>query len=146
MVLNAGYLGLIPGLGRSHGERKGYPLQYSGLENSMDCIVHRVAKSQTWLSDFHFHISTVVFEKTFESPLHCKEIKPGNQSWIFIGRTDAEAKAPILWAPDAKSQLTGKDPDAGKDWRQEKGMRRRDGWMASPTQWTWVWASSRRWW
>ena len=52
---NAGDLGLIPGFGRSHGEGKGYPLQYSGLENAMDCIVHEVAKSQAWLSDFHFH-------------------------------------------------------------------------------------------
>ena len=69
---------------------------------------------------------TVVLEKTLESPLDCKEIKPvnlkGNQPWILIGRTDAEAKAPILWLPDVKSWLTGKDPDAGKDWRQkEKG-------------------------
>ena len=64
----------------------------------------------------------VVLEKTLESPLDCKEIKPvnpkGNQPWIFIGRTDAEA--PILWPPDAKSWLIGKDPDAGKDWRQEE--------------------------
>ena len=70
---------------------------------------------------------TVMLEKTLESPLDCKEIKPvnpkGNQSWIFLGRTDAEAEAPILWPPDAKSRLTGKNPDAGKDWRQEeKGM------------------------
>ena len=70
---------------------------------------------------------TVVLEKTLESPLDCKGIKPvnpkGNQSWIFIGRTDAEAEAPTLWPPDVKSRLIGKDPDAGKDWRQEeKGM------------------------
>ena len=62
---------------------------------------------------------TVVLEKTLESPLDCKEIKPvnskGNQPWIFIGRTDSEAEAPILWPPDVKSWLTGKDPDAGKD-------------------------------
>ena len=62
---------------------------------------------------------TVVLEKTLESPLDCKEIKPvhpkGNQSWIFIGRTDAEAEAAILWPPDAKSWLIWKDPDAGKD-------------------------------
>ena len=69
---------------------------------------------------------TVVLEKTLESPLDCKEIQPvnpkGNQSWIFIGRTDAEAEAPILWPPDAKNWLTGKDPDAGKDWKpEEKG-------------------------
>ena len=69
---------------------------------------------------------TVVLEKTLESPLDCKEIKQvnpkGNQSWIFIGRTDAEAETPILWPPDAKNWFIGKDPDAGKDWRQEKGM------------------------
>ena len=70
---------------------------------------------------------TVVLEKTLESPLDTKDIKPvnpkGNQFWIFIGRTDAEAESPIVWLPDAKSQLTGKDPDAGKDWGQEeKGM------------------------
>ena len=67
---------------------------------------------------------TVVLEKTLESLLDCKEIKPvnptGNQPWIFIGRTEAEAETPILWPPDAKSQLTGKDPDAGKDWKQEE--------------------------
>ena len=67
---------------------------------------------------------TVVLEKTLESPLDCKEIKPvhpkGNQSWIFIGRTDAEAKTPTLWPPDVKSWLIGKGPDAGKDWGQEE--------------------------
>ena len=67
---------------------------------------------------------TVVLEKTLESPLDCKEIQPvhpkGNQSWIFNGRTDAEAEAPILWSPDVKKWLIGKDPDAGKDWRQEE--------------------------
>ena len=69
---------------------------------------------------------TVVLEKTLESPLDCKEIQPvhpmGNQSWIFTGRTDAEAEAPIIWPPDAKSWLIRKDSDAGKDQRQEKGM------------------------
>ena len=67
---------------------------------------------------------TVVLEKTLESPLDCKEIKPvnpkGNQSWIFIGRTDVEAETPILWPPDSKNWLIGKDPDSGKDWRQEE--------------------------
>ena len=70
---------------------------------------------------------TVVLEKTLESPLDCKEIQPihskRDQSWVFIGRTDVEAETPILWPPDAKSRLTWKDPDAGKDWGQEeKGM------------------------
>ena len=69
----------------------------------------------------------MVLEKTLESPLDWKEIQPvhpkGSQSWIFIGRTDAEAEAPILWPPDVKNWLIWKDPDAGKDWRQlEKGM------------------------
>ena len=73
------------------------------------------------------YFQIVVLEKTFESHLDSKEIKPanpkGNQSWIFIGKTDAEPKAPIFCSPDAKSQLIGKDPDAGKDWRQkEKGV------------------------
>ena len=70
---------------------------------------------------------TVVLEKTLESPLDCKDIKPvnpkGNQPWILIGRTDAEAEAPVLWPADAKKWLIGKDPDNGKDWRlEEKGM------------------------
>ena len=68
---------------------------------------------------------TVVLEKTLESPLDYKEIQPvhlkGNQSWILIGRTDVEAETPILWLPDVKNWLIGKDLDAGKDWRQEKG-------------------------
>ena len=95
---------------------------------------------------------TVVLEKTFESPLDSREIQPvhpkGDQSWVFIERTDAEAETPILWPPDAKNWLIGKDPDDGKDWRQEeKGTTEEwDGWMASPTQWTWVWASSGKWW
>ena len=69
-------------------------------------------------------IQTVVLEKMLESPLDFKEIKPvnpkGNQSWIFIGRVDAKAEAPILWPPDEKSWLSGKDPDAGEDWGQEE--------------------------
>ena len=93
---------------------------------------------------------TVVLEKTLEGPLHCKEIQPvhpkGNQSWIFTGRTDAEAETPILWPPDVKNWLICKDPDAGKDWRWEKGTAEDDGWMASPTQWTWVWINFRSWW
>ena len=67
---------------------------------------------------------TVVLEKALESPLDCKEIQPvhpkGNQSWMFIGRTDAEVETLILWPPHAKSWLIGKDPDGGKDWRQEE--------------------------
>ena len=72
-----------------------------------------------------------------ESPLHKKEIKPvnpkGNKPWIFIERTDAEAKAPILWLPDGKSQLTEKDPDAGRDWKQEEKVETKDEMV--PTYW-----------
>ena len=93
----------------------------------------------------------MVLEKTLESPLDCKEIQPvhpkENQSWIFIGRTDAEAETPILWSPDVKNWLIGKDPDAGKDWRWEKGMTEDEMVdIASPTQCTWVWVSSGSWW
>ena len=67
---------------------------------------------------------TVVLEKTLESPLDCKEIQTvspkGDQSWVFIGRTDVEAEIPVLWPPDVKNWLIGKDPDSGKDWRQEE--------------------------
>ena len=75
----------------------------------------------------HWCFWTVVLEKTLESPLDCKEIQPvhpkGDHSWMFIGRTDAEAETPVFWPPHAKNWLIWKDPDAGKDWRQEeKGM------------------------
>ena len=80
---------------------------------------------------------TVMLENTLESPLDCKEIKPvnskGNQPWMFIGRTDAEAETPILWPHDVKSWIIRKDSDAGKDWRQEeKGMT---GWDGGWHQW-----------
>ena len=84
----------------------------------LDCI------EESWVPK-NWCFWTAVLEKTLESPLDYKEIKPfnpkGNQSWIFIGRNDGEAETPILWPPDGKNWFTGKDPDAGKDWRQEKG-------------------------
>ena len=88
---------------------------------------------------------TVVLEKTLESPLDCKEIQPvhlkGDQSWVFIERTDAEAGTPILWPPHVKSWLIGKDGAGGVG--DDRGS---DGWMASPTRWTWVWVNSGSWW
>ena len=83
---------------------------------------------QSWMNFLAKPVRTgfwfVMLEKTLESPLDCKEIKPvnpkGNQPWTFIGRTDAVAEAPVLWPPDEKNLLTGKDPDAGKDWRHKK--------------------------
>ena len=95
---------------------------------------------------------TVVLEKTLESPLDCKEIQlvhpKGDQSWVFIGRIDVEAETPILWPPDVKSWFTWKDPDNGKYWGAggEGDDREWDGWMASLTQWTWVWVDSGSWW
>ena len=109
---------------------------------------------ESWIIKKAEHRRSDAFElwywrRLLKSPLDCKEIQPvhpkGNQSWIFIGRTDAEADTPILWPPDAKNWLTGEDPNAGKDWRQEK-RRQRMKWMTSPTQWTWVWVSSGSWW
>ena len=93
---------------------------------------------------------TVVLEKTLESPLDCKEIQPvtpkGNQHWIFIGRTDAVAETPVLWPPNAKNWLIGK-PWCWERLKAGEGDGRGWGdWMASPTRWTWVWASSRSWW
>ena len=93
-----------------------------------------------------------MFLKTLKSPLDCKEIQPvhskRDQSWVFIERTDwAEAETPVLWPPHVKSWLIGNDPDDGRVWGQEeKGTTGWDGWMASPTQWTWVWVNSGSWW
>ena len=93
---------------------------------------------------------TVVLEKTLESPLHCKEIHPvhpkGDQSWVFTGRTDVEAETPVLWPPDAKSWLIGKDPDARRDWGQEEKGATEDEMAGWHHQWTWVWVNSRSWW
>ena len=94
----------------------------------------------------------VVLEKTLKSPFDNKDIKPvnpkGNQPWICNRRTGAEAEASIVWPPDAKSRLIGKDPDSGKDLRasEEGDDRGWGGWMASLTQWTWVWTNSGRQW
>ena len=94
---------------------------------------------------------TVVLEKTLESPLDCKEIQPvhakGDQSWIFTVSSDTEAKTPIIWPPDAKKT------HLKRPWCWERlkvggevANRGWDGWMTSPTRWTWVWANSRSWW
>ena len=93
---------------------------------------------------------TVVLKKILESPLDCTETKPvrpkGNQSWIFFGRTDVEAKTPILWPPDAKNWLLRKDPDTGKNWRREEKGSTEDEIVGWHHWWTWVWASSGTWW
>ena len=94
------------------------------------CESWTIKKAECWRIDAFW---TAVLKKTLESPLNCKEIQPvhpkWNQSWIFIGRTDYEAEAPILWPLDAKSWLFRKDPDAGKDWRQDERGWQRTRWL-----------------
>ena len=104
------------------------------------------SSSHVWMSELDYKESwasknwsfrTVVLEKTLESPLDCKEIQPvhpkGNQSWIFTGRTDAEAETPILWPPDVNNWPIGKDPDAGKHWGWRRGAWQRMRWLDSIT-------------
>ena len=123
---------------RQHIKKQRYYLANKGPSSESYCF----SSSHVWMWELDYKESwapknrwfwTVVLEKTLKSPLDSKEIQPvhakGNQSWIFIGRTDTEI--PILWPPDVKSWLTGKEPDAGKDWRQEeKGTKEDeiDGW------------------
>ena len=103
-------------------DNKGPYNQICGFSNS--CVwMQELNHKEGWaLKNWCFQ--TVVFVKTFETPLDCKEIEPvnpkGNQSWIYIGRTNADAEAPTLWPSDVKSQLIGEDSDAGKDWGQEE--------------------------
>ena len=117
---------------RRYFAKKGTSSQGFGLSSSHVWMWELDHKGSWVLRNWCFW--TVVLEKTLESPLDCKEIQPfnpkGNQFWKFVGRTDAEAETPIFWPPDAKNWLLGKDPDAGKDWRQEeKGTR----WLDSIT-------------
>ena len=107
------------------------------------CESWTIKKVEHWRNDA---FELWCWRRSFECPLDCKEInavnRKGSQSWLFFERTAAEAETPILWPPDGKNWLIGKDPDAGNDWRQEeKGTT--EGEMASPTIWTWIWANSR---
>ena len=119
---------------RQHIKKQRHYFANKGPSNQGYCF----SSSHVWMWELDYKESwapknwcfwAVVWEKTLESPLDCKEIQPvhpkGDQSWVFIGGTDVEAETPILWPPDAKSWLIWKDPDAGKDWRQkEKGTTR----------------------
>ena len=141
--------------------KKGYDQLRQHIKKQRHYFANKVLSSQSydfssghvWMWELDYKESwapknwcfwTVVLKRTIESPLDWKESQPvhpeGDQSWIFIGRTDVEAKTPILCPSDAKNWLFGKDPDAGKDW--EGDNRGWDGWMASLTWWTWVWLSS----
>ena len=114
---------------RQHIKKQGYHFANKGLSSQNYGFSSDHVQPKNWC------FQTVMLEKTLENPLDSKEIKPvnpnGNQPWIFIGRTDPEAEAPIIWPPDVKSWLTGKDPDAEKDWRQEEKWATEDeivGW------------------
>jgi len=118
---------------RDYFANKGPSIQSYGFSSS-HVWTGELDSKESWVPK-NWCFWTLVLEKTLESPLDCKEIQPvppkGNQSRIFTGSIDAEAETPILWPPDAKNQLLGKDPHAGKDWRQEKkGMIEDDidGW------------------
>ena len=106
---------------RHYSDNKGPPSQSYGFSSSHVWLWELDYKASWVLKNWCF--LTVMLEKTLESPLECKEIQPvhpkGDQSWVFIGRTDVEAETPLLWPPDTKSWLIRKDPDAGKDWRRE---------------------------
>ena len=123
---------------RDHFANKGPYSQSYGLSSSCVQTWEWDQNSSDW-APTNWCFQNEVLEKTFESPLNCKEIKPvnpkGNQPWISIGKTDAKADTPILWSPDAKSQLIGKDPDAGKDWGlEEKGVTEDDEMVRSHHQ------------
>ena len=115
---------------RQYFANKGPPCQSYGFSSSPVWIWELDYKESRALKKWCFWI---VLGKTLENSLGCKEIQPvhpkGNQSWIFTGRTAAEAETPILWPPDAKNQLIGKDPDAGKDWRQKERRWQRMRWL-----------------
>ena len=124
------------------------PYSQSYVFSSSHVQMWELDHKESWASK-NWCFLILVLEKTLESPLDCKEIKPvntkGSQPWIFIGRTDADDEAPILWPPDAKNWLIGKD----WWWKRlkaggEEGDRGWDGWMASLTRWTWIWANSGR--
>ena len=134
---------------RHYFTNKGPSTQYYGLSSSHVWMCELDYK-ETWvLKNWCFW--TVVLEQTLESPLDCKEIQSvhpkGNQSWIFTGRTDAEAETPILLSPDAKNRLTEKRPWCWERLKVggEGDNRGWDGWMVSPTWWTWVLVGSRSW-
>ena len=134
---------------RRYFANKGLYSQTCGFPSNLVQMWELDHKEFEWWRIYAFELW---LEKTLESSSDCKEIQPvhpkGNQSWMFIGRIDAKAETPILWPPDVKSWLIGKDPDAGKDWGQkEKGMTEDEmvGWH-HPTQWTWVCVDSGSWW
>ena len=142
---------------RQHVKKQNHYFAYKGSSSqsyvfsSSDVVMWEWDYKESWAPK-NWCFWTVVLEKTLESPLDCKEFKPvnpkGNQSWIFIGRTDAEAEIPILWPPDAKKLARWTRPWCGESVQAggEGGDRGWDGWMASPTQWIWVWVNSRSWW
>ena len=134
---------------RHYFSNKGLPSQGYGFSSS-HVWMWQLDYKESWAQK-KWYFWTVVLEKTLESPLDFKEIQPvhpeGDQSWVFNERTDVEAEAPIIWPLEVKSWLIWKDPDAGKDWRQEeKGMTEDEMVGLHHQLQTWVWVSSWSWW
>ena len=141
---------------RQHIKKQRHYFAYKGPSSQS----YGFSSSHVWMWELDYKESwvpkngcfwTVVLEKTVESPLDSKEIQPVhpkvNQSWIFIERSDAEAESPILWPPNAKNWLIGKDPDAGKDWRQRRKGRQSMKWLDGTTNsMDMNWVNSRSWW
>ena len=141
---------------RQHIKKQRHYFAYKGPSSQS----YGFSSSHVWMWELDYKESwvpkngcfwTVVLEKTVESPLDSKEIQPVhpkvNQSWIFIERSDAEAESPILWPPNAKNWLIGKDPDAGKDWRQRRKGRQSMKWLDGTTNsMDMSWVNSRSWW
>ena len=133
---------------RYHSANKGPYSQSCGLPSDHAQLWELDCKGRT---PKNWCLQTVVLEKTPESPLDSKETKPvnlkGDQPWVFIERTDAEAEAPVFWLSDANSRLIKKSPYCWERLRaEEEGIRGWDGWMASLMQWIWTWANFGRWW
>ena len=142
---------------RQHVKKQRHYFANKGLSSQS----YGFASSYVWMSELDYKEGwvpnnwcfwTVVLEETLESPLDCKEIQPvhpkGNPYWIFIGQTNAETETPIFWPPNWKNWVIWKRPWCWERLkaRREGDNRGGDGWMASPTQWTWVWVNSRNWW
>ena len=136
---------------RQHAEKQRYHFVHKGAYSQSysffsSCVrMWELDHKEGWMPK-NWCFGIVVLEKSLQSPLDCKPVNPkGCQSCIFIGRTEVEAETAILWPPDMKSQLIGKTLMLGKiEARGEEGDRGWDAWMASLTQWTWVWANSGR--
>ena len=129
--------------------KESYAQPRQHIKKQRHYFAHKGPPSHVWMWELDYKESWALKNWCFW-PVVLEEIQlihpKGDQSWLLIRSTDAEAEIPIVWPTDAKTWLIWKDPDAGKDWGGRRGWQRMRGLMASPTQSTWVWVSSRSWW